>query len=173
MSNWLWLTEWYGGVCFESGRLQQRYLQEHGVFADRAALVRWLQAPAQKLQQLDTNECIHSHACGEYVLDELQRGAMATDVVDGLLRKYLVETTVQRVAAYRKYREQSGAYWTVKGLERVHWRPLYDQVQVDIKLTEYKHYRTKVFRRTALSGPYHRNASMRGAADTPHLHYHT
>ena len=72
---------------------------------------------------------------------------MATDVVDGLLWKYLVETTVQRVAAYRKYREQSGAYWTVKGLERVHWRPLYDQVQVDIKLIN-KHYRTKVFQRT-------------------------
>ena len=69
-----------------------------------------------------------SHACGEYVLDELQRGTVAADVVDGLLRKYLVETTAQRVAAYRRYREQSGAYWTVKGLERVHWRPLYDQV---------------------------------------------
>ena len=61
-------------------------------------------------------------------LGELQRGARAVDVVDGLLRKYLVETTVQRVAAYRRYREQSGVYWTVKGLERVHWRPLYGQV---------------------------------------------
>ena len=142
------LQYWYHVEKLSPTALQQRYLEEHGVFADRAALVRWLKAPAQKLQQLDTNECIHSHACGEYVLDELQRGAMATDVVDGLLRKYLVETTVQRVAAYRRYREQSGAYWTVKGLERVHWRPLYDQVQVDIKLTEYKHYRTKVFQRT-------------------------
>ena len=53
---------------------------------------------------------------------------MAADVVDGLLRKYLVETTAQRVAAYRRYREQSGVYWTVKGLERVHWRPLYELV---------------------------------------------
>ncbi len=73
---------------------------------------------------------------------------MAADVVDGLLRRYLVETTVQRLAAYRKYREQSGPYWTVKGLERVHWRPLYDQVQVDIKLIEKHHYRTKAFQRT-------------------------
>ena len=121
---------------------------EDGVFADRANLYSWLKAPSQKLQQLDTNECIHSNACAEYVLDELQRGAMATDVVDGLLRKYLVETTVQRVAAHRKYREQSGAYWSVKGLERVHWRPLYDQVQVDIKLIECKRYRLKVFQRT-------------------------
>ena len=72
---------------------------------------------------------------------------MAADVVDGLLRRYLVETTVQRLAAYRKYREQSGPYWTAKGLERVHWRPLYDQVQVDIKLTE-KYRRTKAFQRT-------------------------
>ena len=38
----------------------------------------------------------------------------------GLQRKYLVEATVQRVAAYRKYREQSGAYWKAKGLEHVH-----------------------------------------------------
>ena len=130
--------------------LQRRYLEEHGVFAHRANLYTWLKAPQQKLQQLDTNESIHSHACGEYVLEELQRGAVATDVVDGLLRKYLVETTVLRVVAYRKYREQSGAYWTVKSLERVHWRSLYDQVQLDIKLTEYKNYRTKVFQQTLL-----------------------
>ena len=122
------LQYWYHVEKLSPTELQQRYLEEHGVFADRAYLVRWLHAPAQKLQQLDTNECIHSHACGEYVLDELQRGAAAIDVVDGLLRKYLVETTAQRVAAYRRYREQSGVYWTVKGLERVHWRPLYDQV---------------------------------------------
>ena len=127
---------------------QQRYLEEHCVFADRGNLVRWLKAPAQKLQQLDTNEGIHSHACGEYVLAELQRGATAVDVVDGLLRRYLVATTVQRLAAYRKYREQSGPYWTVKGLERVHWRPLYDQVQVDIKLTEKYRRRTQTLQRT-------------------------
>ena len=30
----------------------------------------------------------------------------------------------------------------------MHWRPLYDQVQVDIKLTERVNYRTKVFQRT-------------------------
>ena len=74
---------------------------------------------------------------------------MVADVVDGLLRRYLVETTVQRLAAYRKYREQSGPYWTVKGLERVHWRPLYDQVQVDIRLRrENRRYQSKVFERT-------------------------
>ena len=142
------LQYWYHVEKLSATELQQRYLEEHGVFADRANLYTWLKAPAQKLLQLDTNESIHSNACGEYVLDELQRGAMPVDVVDGLLRKYLVQTTVQRVVAYRKYREQSGVYWTVKGLERVHWRALYDQVQVDIKLTETHNYRTKVFQRT-------------------------
>ena len=141
------LQYWYHVEKLSPTALQQRYLHEH-VFVDRAHLYSWLKAPSQKLQQLETNECIHSHACGEYVLDELQRGVVATDVVDGLLRKYLVQTTVQRVAAYRKYREQSGAYWTVKALEPVHWRPLYDQVQGDIKLTSKVHYRTKVFQRT-------------------------
>ena len=99
------LQYWYHVEKLSPTELQQRYLEEHGVFADRANLYTWLKAPAQKLQQLDTNECIHSHACGEYVLDELQRGAMPADVVHGLLRKYLVQTTVQRVLAYRKYRE--------------------------------------------------------------------
>ena len=136
------LQYWYHVEKLSPTALQERYLEEHGVFADRAHLYSWLKAPAQKLEQLVTNEGIHSHACGEYVLDELQRGATATDVVDGLLRKYLVEATMSRVVAYRKYREQIGAYWTVKCLECVYWRPLYDQVQLDIKLTEYKHYRT-------------------------------
>ena len=62
--------------------------------------------------------------------------------------EYCSKYLVQRVVAYRKYREQSGRYWTVKGLERVHWRPLYDQVRVNVKLTEYRHYRTRVFQRT-------------------------
>ena len=94
------LQYWYHVEKLSPTALQQRYLEEHGVFADRGNLVRWLKAPAQKLQQLDANERIHSHACGEYVLDELQRGKVATDVVDGLLQKYLVVATVQRVAAY-------------------------------------------------------------------------
>ena len=65
------LQYWYHVEKQSPTELQQRYLQECGVFADRAALYRWLKAPAQKLQKLDTNECIHSHTCGEYVLDEL------------------------------------------------------------------------------------------------------
>ena len=137
------LQYWYHVEKLSPTELQRRYLEEHGVFANRSHLYTWVKAPAQKLQQLDTNEGIHSHACGEYVLAELQRGAMASDVVDGLLRKYLVESTAQRVTAYRKYREQTGAYWTVETLERVHWRPLYEEVQDGIKLTEKVHYRYK------------------------------
>ena len=64
------LQSWYHVEKLTPTELQQRYLEEHGVFANRAALVRWLKGPAQKLQQLDSNECIHSHACGEYVLDD-------------------------------------------------------------------------------------------------------
>ena len=62
------LQYWYHVEQLSPTALQQRYLQEHGVFADRKNLYTWLKAPGQKLQQLDTNECIHSHACGEYVV---------------------------------------------------------------------------------------------------------
>ena len=50
---------WYHVEKMSPTALQQRYLEEHGVFAHRNNLYRWLQAPAQKLQQLDTNEGIH------------------------------------------------------------------------------------------------------------------
>ena len=72
------LQYWYHVEKLSPTALQQRYLQEHGVFAHRTHLYSWLKAPAQKLPQLDTNECIQGLACGEYVLDERQRGAMAS-----------------------------------------------------------------------------------------------
>ena len=61
------LKYWYHVEKLSPTELHQRYLQEHGVFADRANLYSWMKAPAQKLQQLDTNECIHSHACVLYI----------------------------------------------------------------------------------------------------------
>ena len=109
------LQYWFHVEKLSPAALQQRYLHEHGVYAHRSNLLYWLQSPEQKLPRLDTNEGIHSHACGEYVIQELQQGKSAADVVDGLLKTYLVESTVQRVAAYRKYREQTGVYWTVPG----------------------------------------------------------
>ena len=59
--------------------------------------MRWLEAPEQALSILENNEDIHSHACGEYVLEQLQGGATPADVVSKLLSVYLVTTTPQRV----------------------------------------------------------------------------
>ena len=56
----------------DSTQLQQKYLEECGVYADKYNLVRWLKAPAQALAILENNEAIHTHACGEFVLDRLQ-----------------------------------------------------------------------------------------------------
>ena len=57
---------------------------------------------------------MHAHAAGEYVLEQLQEGVAAADVVQMLRERYLVDTTVQRVNAYRYYREQKGEYWTAE-----------------------------------------------------------
>ena len=55
-------------------------------------------------------------------------------MVDGLLRRYLVKTTKERVIAYRYYREQWSDYWTVEKLERLHWEPLYGLVTLESSL---------------------------------------
>ena len=68
-----------------------------GIWAHARNLWRWLEAPEQALSILENNEDIHSHSCGEYVLDQLQRGATPVDVVSKLLSVYLVTTTPQRV----------------------------------------------------------------------------
>ena len=52
------------------------------------------------------------------------------EVVQILLREYLVKTTEQRVLAYRRYREQRGEYWTVDRLELFAWEFLYSQVSL-------------------------------------------
>ena len=108
--------------------LQAKFSAEHGVYADRANLMAWLSAPCQALCSLSNNEDIHTHACGEYVLERLQNGIKPEAVVDGLLREYLVRTTPERVQAYRFYREQRGKYWTSQKLERLQWEWLYGQV---------------------------------------------
>ena len=45
-----------------------------------------------------------------------------------LMSRYLVEASGERVAAYRHYREQLGAYWTMRRLERLPWEFLYGLV---------------------------------------------
>ena len=77
---------------------------------------------------------MHSHACGEYVLEQLQNGVSAETVAEQLLSQYLVRTTQERVVAYRRYREQLGLYWTCAKLEQHHWEFLYSQVSLGKKL---------------------------------------
>ena len=69
-----------------------------------------------------------AHPCGEYVLDQLQRGVPADRVCEVLLEEYLVQTTASMLHAYRRFREQRGDYWTVEHLELRHWRWLYEEI---------------------------------------------
>ena len=55
----------------------------------------WLKAPEQQHGILENNEAVHGHACGEYVLEQLQTRVSAAAVVQALLTKYLVKTTEQ------------------------------------------------------------------------------
>ena len=78
------------------------------MFTHSGNLVRWLKAPEQALSILDDNTDIHSHACGEYVLEQLQQGVSAAHVAQQLPALYLVKATAQRMVAYRRYRESVG-----------------------------------------------------------------
>ena len=118
----------------EIAELQRRFRSEFGVYSDRRQIWRWLNAPAQALPVLDNNEDIHSHACGEFVLQQLQEGVSREMVVSQLLQRYLVKATEQRVAAYRTYREQRSEYWTAEKLTRLHWQVLYSLVSLEHRL---------------------------------------
>ena len=128
------LQRWYHVEGLSPQLLQQRYRKETGVYADRDNLVRWLKAPEQAVSILDENTDIHSHACGEYVLEQLQSGVSAAEVVKQLLPKYLVRATTQRVLAYCRYREETGDYWSVEQLARLHWEHLYAEVSLEWQL---------------------------------------
>ena len=92
-----------------------------------------LRAPAQKLESFEnkSNEDVLAHPCGEFVLEQLQSGVSASDVVRLIRERYLVEAKVERVNAYRKYREQKGEYWTSEKLEHLHWDKLYSLVSLE------------------------------------------
>ena len=122
------LQRWFHIDGLTPQQLQERYRKETGVYADPRNLVRWLKAPAQALTVLDENVDMHSHACGEYVLEQLQQGKSPAVVVEQLLSLYLVRATPQRLLAYRRYREESSDYWTEEQLSRLHWEFLYEQV---------------------------------------------
>ncbi len=104
------LMRWYHVEGLRGRTLQDKYRQECGVCAEASGLEQWLRAPAQRLAVLDTNSDIHGHGCEEYAFLELQKGRPAVEVSAELREKYLVEVTPQRLAAYRKYREQDGHY---------------------------------------------------------------
>ena len=78
---------------------------------------------------------MHAHACGEYVLHQLQSGVRPAEVVANLRSEYLVQSTPERVQAYRFYREQMGDYWTTEKLERLQWEFLYSQASLEQSLS--------------------------------------
>jgi len=123
------LQRWYHVEGLGPAALQEKYRTECGVYANRAHLARWVSA--QTLPSLENNEDIHAHACGEHVLDQLQKGKKPEEVVEKLLAEYLVKTTKERVQAYRYYREQRGSYWTTEKLQQHHWERLYAHVSLE------------------------------------------
>ena len=125
------LQRWYHVEGLRSHALVDRYRAETGIYAHQAHLSVWLKAPSQALEEFDNNEDIHAHACGEYVLQQLQEGKKPDAVVQLLLSQYLVRATSSRVQAYRTYREKRGDYWTAEKLEQSHWEFLYTQVALD------------------------------------------
>ena len=70
------LRRWYYVEKLTPTQLQERYMNEHGVYAHHQRLVEWLRAPAQALERLERDiESMHQHACGEYILEQLQTGS--------------------------------------------------------------------------------------------------
>ena len=136
------LRRWYHVDNLSSLQLQQKYQEVYGVRAHRNTLYKWVTAAAQALDVFENNEDINAHPSGEYVLDQLQNGIAAEAVVDLLRERYLVQTSVSRVRAYRYYREQRGEYWTTDNLEREHWNFLYGQVTMETNLSRLPSQRT-------------------------------
>ena len=129
------LQYWYHVEGLRGRALVDKYRAETGVFADRKNLERWLKAPSQQLALLENAEDIHRHVCGEFVLEQLQKGVSTEEVKKQLLAQYLVDCkTTQRLVAYRRYREQRGGYWTSDHLEQHEWEFLYSFVSLDSKL---------------------------------------
>ena len=110
------LRRWYSVDKLSLSHTQERLLRERGIYIGRSNLQRWIQHPARRLERLDDNESVHSHACGASALERLQCGAEPLKVAEDILRLYLAEVTVSRLIAYRLYREQEPVYWIPGGL---------------------------------------------------------
>ena len=76
-----------------------------------------------QLPKLLSSEDILAHPCGEYVLDQLQRGVSPDHLADVLLQEHLVVADSLRLRLYR-FCEDRGDYWTVEHLELNHWEYL-------------------------------------------------
>ena len=111
--------------------LREKYLEECGVYAETQNFTAWITSPPQALAVLENNEDVHSHPCGEYVLEQLQMGVTPEQVVTAVLARFLVRTTTSRVLAYRRYREQRGGHWSIERLELRSWEYLYSGVSLD------------------------------------------
>ena len=77
---------WYRVDSLGADALHKRYLETHGVYANRANQIRWLTAPSQQLAVFENNENVHTHACGEYGLEQLQIVIKPEVVVEYLRR---------------------------------------------------------------------------------------
>ena len=130
------LRRWCYGDKLSPTALQEKHLQEHGVFADRSHMVQWCGRPAQRPETLDSSESIHAHPSGEYVLERLQAGTNPVDVVEGLMREHLVEASCNRALADRRYSEEHWGYFTVHKLEVYHWQKVYALVIPESSLAE-------------------------------------
>ena len=128
------LRRWHFVEKLTPAVLVQKYRDTCGIHSLHSTVVQWLRAPAQALERFSNNEDVHAHPSGEYVLEQLQNGVAAEQVVVALLERYMVESTAQRVLAYRVYREQRGLYWTSQKLEDEHWEFLYGLVSPDKNL---------------------------------------
>ena len=133
------LQRWYFVDHLSAFTIRQKYLAECGVWAHDRNIKVWLDAPAQQLPHLCNNEDVHSHPCGDFVLQQLQEGVSPREVVDRLLEQYLVVTTVERLTAYRYYREQKSEYWSTERLVHDHWEYLYKLVSLDMNYSRYHH----------------------------------
>ena len=74
------------------------------------------EAPGQQLTRFVSNEDLLAHPCGEYVLDQLQRGVSPDDILRVLFQEYLVRADRFRLLAYRRFCEACDAYRTLEHL---------------------------------------------------------
>ncbi len=102
------------------------YHQEFGVYANMQNLSRWILD--QELGTLQNNEDHHANPAGPYVYQRLQEGGKPAEIVEEVLRKFLVKTSRRGISAYRRFREQRGPGYDDFKLEMFQWPFLHERV---------------------------------------------